>query len=114
MLIQTKTLPSPVRLEDRLLHDRRCSPRIPAQTSAWLWRIEDPEDPQEPLAIQILDYSDRGVGFISTLPLDVSERVDLDLEGDGLRRTRVRVTQCEFHNGTLFRVGALYEGKLPT
>jgi hypothetical protein len=114
MHIPSKNRPCPVLLEGRLLDDRRRSPRTPLMMSAWLWRIEDSEEADEPLAIQILDYSARGVGFVCALPLDANEQVDLDMEGDGVRRTRLRVTQCEFHNGTLFRVGALCEGKLPT
>jgi len=114
MQIQTKNRPVPVPLEGRVLEDRRSSPRIPLMMSAWLWRIEDPEESSEPLAIQILDYSAKGVGFVCTLPLDVKEQVDLDMEGDGMRRTRLRVTQCDLHQGTLFRVGALCEGTLPT
>ncbi len=110
----TKNGLTPVLLEGRLLEDRRQSPRIPLMMSAWLWRIEDPEESTEPLAIQILDYSAQGVGFMCALPLDVNEHVDLDMEGDGVRRTRLRVTQCEIHVGTLFRVGALCEGKLPS
>ena len=114
MHIQTKNGLTPVLLEGRLLDDRRRSPRMPLMMSAWLWRIEDAEESTEPLAIQVLDYSAQGVGFVCTLPLDVNEHVDLDMEGDGVRRTRLRVTQCEFHQGTLFRVGALCEGKLST
>jgi hypothetical protein len=106
MFIQTHERLSPVLRKDRMLQDRRRSPRVPVMMPAWLWRTEDPDDPQEPLAVQILDYSDRGVGFLSPLPLDVN--------GDGLRRTRVRVTQCEFHTGNLFRVGAWCENKFPS
>jgi hypothetical protein len=115
MFIQTKTRLSPELLQGRLLEDRRRSPRVPAMMSAWLWRAEDaeaPEESNEPLAIHILDYSDRGIGFICPLPLDMNEKVELDMEGDGKRRTRLRVTQCDLH-GNMFRVGAFGEGKLP-
>lgn len=114
MFIQTKTQLSPVLRQGRQIQDRRRSPRFPIMMPAWLWRSEDPDEPQEPLAVQILDGSDRGVGFLSPLPLAVNEYVDLDLEGDGLRRTRIRVTQCDFHTGNLFRIGAWCEGELPT
>jgi hypothetical protein len=115
MFIQTKTRLSPELFHGRTLEDRRRSPRFPAMMSAWLWRVEDPEvseETNEPMAIHILDYSDRGIGFICPLPLDVDEKVELDLEGDGAHRTRLRVTQCDLQ-GNMFRVGAFCEGKLP-
>jgi hypothetical protein len=113
MFIQTENLPSPVLLEGRQLNDRRHSPRVPVLLAAWLWHTGDAEEAQVPMPVQILDYSDRGVGFLSSLPLDAGEHVDLDLEGDGRRRTRVRITQCALHTGDLFRVGALYERTKP-
>jgi hypothetical protein len=115
MFIQTKYRVSPGLLQGRTLDDRRRSPRFPAMMSAWLWRpyAEDPEESAEPLAIHILDYSERGMGFISPLPLDTDEQVELDMEGDGMKRTRLRVTRCDLHPGNMFRIGALCGGKLP-
>jgi hypothetical protein len=107
MFVQTENVPSPVLLEGRQLKDRRHTPRVPVLMAAWLWRTEDPEEAQVPLAIQILDYSERGVGFLSSLPLDVGEHVDLDMDGDGRKRTRVKVTHCALHAGDFFRIGSL-------
>jgi hypothetical protein len=113
MHIQIENLPSPMLLQGRQLQDRRHTPRVSVLMAAWIWLTDDPEEALVPMPIQVLDYSDRGVGFLSSLPLDIDALVDLDLEGEGLRRTRLRVTRCELHTGDLFRVGALCEGKPP-
>jgi hypothetical protein len=109
MLTQNKNLLSPSLREGRPNIDRRRLPRTRVRMSAWLWLAEDPEAPEEskePLAIHLLDYSPRGVGFICPLPLAVNDLVDLDVEGDGIRRTRLRVSQCDLHPGNMFRIGA--------
>jgi hypothetical protein len=113
MLLQTKMRHSPVFLEDRMLTDRRSSSRTPAMIQAWLWQTEDPEETDEPLPILILDFAERGVGMLTYCPLKVGERIDLDMEGDGMQRVALKVTRCVLNEGCTFRVGACCVGATP-
>ncbi len=90
-------------LADRIIVDRRESPRLPFMLAAWIWRAEDPD---EPIAIRLLDHSERGVGFVCPFPLDTGEHFDLCLERDGVRHAGLRVTYCEFYGEDTFRIGA--------
>jgi hypothetical protein len=87
---------------DRILNDRRQTPRVPLMIPAWVWRGKA----AQPTAIRLLDHSAQGVGFVCPLPLDPGERIELGLERDGVRRTGLRVAYCEFYGADTFRVGA--------
>ena len=85
------------------IEDRRRAPRMPLMLTAWVWRAEEPD---EPIAIRLMDHSEQGVGFISPIPLDAGEVFELSMERDGQRRSGLTVTHCEFFNENAFRVGA--------
>ena len=89
--------------EDRIVFDRRQSPRQPLMLTAWIWRAKAPG---QPITIRLLDHSERGVGFICPYPLATGERFDLGLEREGKRRAGLQVTHCEFFGEDTFRVGA--------
>jgi len=90
--------------EDRVICDRRQTPRQPLMLTAWIWRAQAPA---LPITIRLLDHSENGVGFICPFPLAAGERFDLGLEYDGTRRAGLRVTHCEFFGDDTFRVGAM-------
>jgi hypothetical protein len=88
---------------DRVINDRRLSPRQPLMLTAWIWRAKAPA---QPITIRLLDHSEHGVGFICPFPLDTGERFDLGLECEGQRRSGFQVTHCEFFSDDTFRIGA--------
>jgi len=83
--------------------DRRNGPRFPLMLSAWIWRTKSP---LKPIAIRILDHSDRGVGFICPIPLEAEEAIDLALDRSGPRHAGLHVVHCESLNEDTFRIGA--------
>jgi len=82
--------------------DRRYVPRFPLMISAWIWRANSP---CTPIAIRVLDHSDRGVGFICPIPLDADETIDLALDRVGPRHSGLHVIHCESLGEDTFRIG---------
>ena len=94
---------NPLTIPTGRFDERRGAQRTPLMLTAWIWRTEAPD---EGLAIRLLNHSETGVGFISPLPLDVGESFGLSLEHTGVRRTGLKVTNCEFFSDNAFRIGA--------
>jgi hypothetical protein len=87
---------------ERTRKDRRRSPRVPLTVPAWIWC----EKTSEPIAIQLFDESEHGMGFMSPVSLEPGQRFELALGREGVRRTSLRVKSCQSGNAGTFRMGA--------
>jgi hypothetical protein len=82
--------------------DPRQSPRLLLSVPAWIWR----QHASEPIPVRLFDESTGGTGFMSPVPLDLDETIELALGHTGVRRATLRVMFCEGNKANQYRIGA--------